>query len=130
MFDDNIFKEKSFRIVKEGSETIGYEMQSNIPYYRGVPLSMISDVKVFMDGQEAPREAIRVTVDNIDWFTLDEMKTVTYYKWEYNQLATIRVLDNSPIENGEHDVLLNIVARTAYIPIPLSGEKLRKVMIS
>lgn len=129
MFDGNIFKEKSFRNVVENNETIGYEVETYIPYYRGIPLSMVSNVRVVADGVEVPRENIRFTVDQIDWFTLDEMQTVTFYKWEYNQAATIRVLQSGGLSKGEHEVTLNVVARTAYIPIPLSGEKTQKVSV-
>lgn len=129
MFDGNIFKEKSFRIVKEQEQSIGYEVETYVPYYRGIPLSMVSDVRVITDGVEVPRENIRFTVDHIDWFTLDEMSTVSFYKWEYNQPATVRVLKSDELSPGEHEVTLNVVARTAYIPIPLSGEKTRIVTV-
>lgn len=129
MFDGNIFKEKSFRTVVEEGKVIGYEVETNIPYYRGVPLSMVSDVKVEVDGAAVPRELIRFTVDHVDWFTLDEMATVSFYKWEYNQPATVRVLQSEGLTRGTHALKLNVVARTAYIPIPLSGEKTRTVEV-
>ena len=80
---------------------------------------MVSNVRVITDGVEVPRENIRFTVDHIDWFTLDEMSTVSFYKWEYNQPATVRVLKSDELSPGEHEVTLNVVARTAYILIPL-----------
>ena len=34
MFDGNIFKEKSFRVVKEQEQSVGYEVETYVPYYR------------------------------------------------------------------------------------------------
>lgn len=129
MFDGNVFKEKSFRNVREDGQTIGYELETNITYYRGIPLSMVNDIRVLVDGVEEPRENVRFTVDHIDWFTLDEMETVTFYKWEYNTAACVRVLRAGGLSKGEHEVTLNVIVRTAYIPIPLSGVKSRIVEV-
>ena len=40
MFDNNVFKENSCLNVTEGSKVIGYELQTNITYYRGIPMSL------------------------------------------------------------------------------------------
>lgn len=48
-------------------------------------MSMIEYVKVAVDGEEAPSEDIRISIDKIDWFTLKEAETVTSYKWEYGE---------------------------------------------
>ena len=41
MFDNNVFKENTCVNVTEDGKVIGYEMQTNITYYRGIPMSMI-----------------------------------------------------------------------------------------
>ena len=129
MFDNNVFNEGSCHNVEENGRIIGYEMTSNITYYRGIPLSMVNFIKVETDGVEVPRKDIRFTSDHIDWFTLDEMETVAEIKWEYNQKATIRVLQEGGLKEGEHKVHLTVCTRTAYIPVPLEGNMTRKVTI-
>lgn len=129
MFDNNVFTEGSCHNVVEDGKIIGYEMQTNITYYRGIPLSMINFVKVETDGVEVPRENIRFTPDHIDWFTLDEMETVSEIKWEYDQKATVRVLLDGGLSKGRHQVHLTVCTRTAYIPIPLEGNMTREVVI-
>ena len=64
MFDGYIFTESSLANVEVDGETIGFEMRTRIPYYRGVPLSMVHDVEVEVDGQAVPREDIRFTADD------------------------------------------------------------------
>lgn len=129
MFENNVFVEGSCRNVEEDGKIIGYEMETYITYYRGIPLSMVNHIKVETDGVEVPRENIRFTPDHIDWFTLDEMETVAGIKWEYDQKATVRVLQEGGLPKGVHKVRLTVCTRTAYIPFPLEGIVTREVTI-
>lgn len=130
MFDNNVFIEGSCKNTVVNGAAAGYEMQTHITYYRGIPLSMVNDIRVKTDGQEVPREDIRCSVDDGEyWFTLDEMKTVTGHKWEYGEPMTVRVMKEGGLENGEHQVELTVIVRTAYIPVPLEGVQTRTVII-
>lgn len=130
MFDNNVFIDGTFKNVEEDGKVIGYEMQTHITYYRGIPLSMVNNVKVAVDGVEVPRENIRFAADEYDWFTLDEMMTVSTIKWEYGTPATVRVLCEGGLPKGEHEVTLTVITRTAYIPVPIEGVMTRKVVIA
>ena len=129
MFDGNVFIKDTCRNVEENGRIIGYEMKTHITYYRGIPLSMINYVAVETDGEKVPAEDIRFTPDGIDWFTLDEMETVSEIKWEYGTPATVRVLKDGGLSKGSHQVKLTVCTRTAYIPIPLEGNMTREVVI-
>ena len=128
MFDNNVFINGTCRNTVENGTVIGYELQTNITYYRGIPLSMVEFIKVEADGVEAPVESIRISVDQNDWFTMKEAETVTSYKWEYGEPLYIRVLGEG-LTSGEHKVKLTVATRTAYIPVPLVGIKERDVVI-
>lgn len=130
MFDNNVFKENTCVNVEENGEITGYELQTNITYYRGIPMSMIEYVKVSADGKEADPEQIRISVDYEDWFTLKEAETVVDYKWEYGEPLYVRVLQKGGLAKGEHKVKLTVATRTAYIPVPLEGIKERTVTIA
>jgi len=129
MFDNNVFIEGTCKNVEEDGKIIGYEMQTHITYYRGIPLSMINFLAVEVDGEKEDPANIRFSCDPYDWFTLDEMTTVGTIKWEYGTPATVRVLKEGGLSKGEHDVKLTVCTRTAYIPIPLEGNMTRKVVI-
>lgn len=129
MFDNNVFIAGSCANVVENGAVVGYEMQTNITYYRGIPLSMLEFIKIATDGVEVPAEAIRISVDKTDWFSLKEAETVTTYKWEYGEPLYIRVLGEG-LTPGSHKVKLTVATRTAYIPVPLVGVKEREVVIS
>ena len=115
MFDNNVFIENTCVNVEENGAVIGYEMQTNITYYRGIPMSMIEYVKVAADGAEVPTEDIRISIDRVDWFTQKEAETVVDYKWEYGEPLYIRVLKDGGLSKGTHKVKLTVATRTAYI---------------
>ena len=131
MFDGYIFTEGSLANVEVDGEAIGFERRTRSPDARGLPLSMVHDVEVEVDGEEVPAEDIRFTADGgRHWFTLAEMETVTFFRWEYEDEATVRVLRPGGLAPGEHRVLLRVSARVAYIPVPFSGEMSRTVTIA
>ena len=131
MFDNNVFIEGSCKNVDEDGKILGYELKTYITYYRGIPLSMVNNICVETDGKQEPRENIRCSVDNGEyWFTLDEMETVVGHKWEYGEPMTVRVLKNGGLFAGPHKVKLTVIVRTAYIPVPLEGSKERIVEIA
>lgn len=130
MFDNNVFIDKSCKNVVEDGQVVGFQLETNIVYYRGIPLSMVNDVKINIDGEEIPREEIRCSLDGKQWFTLSEMETVTTYKWEYGEPLIVRVNRAGGLEKGEHEVKLTVIVRTAYIPVPLEGVKTRTVNIA
>ncbi len=131
MFDNNVFIEGTCRNTEDGGKITGYELKTNITYYRGIPLSMVNDIRVKTDGVEVPAENIRCSVDDGEyWFTLNEMTTVTGHKWEFGEPMTVRVLEDGGLKPGEHEIELTVIVRTAYIPVPLEGKKTRTVQIA
>lgn len=129
MFDNNVFKKGSCKNTVVDGQTVGFELETYITYYRAIPLSMVDDIQVKVDGEQVERQAITCSPNGQDWFTLDEMETVTTYKWEYDIPLKVRVAKESGLSAGEHDVEMTVVTRTAYIPIPIKGVNSRKVVI-
>lgn len=130
MFDNNVFLKDTCKNVVEDGKVVGFEMQTNITYYRAIPLSMMEYIHVSVDGEALPDEAIRVSLDQVDWFTQKEAETVTTYKWEYGDPLYVRVMQDGGLSKGAHQVKLVVAVRTAYIPVPLEGTKERTVEIA
>lgn len=129
MFDNNVFLEGSCKNFAKDGKVKGFTLSTNITYYRAIPLSMVNDIQVSLNDNPCPREDIRCSTDGEDWFTLDEMKTVTTYKWEYDEPLLIRVLCDGGLAPGSHKVKLTVTTRTAYIPIPIQGVRERNIII-
>lgn len=130
MFDNNVFKENTCKNMIENGKVTGYGMETNITYYRGIPLSMVEYIRVCTDGQEVPSELIRISVDQTDWFTLKEAETVTSYKWEYGEPLYIHIDQEGGLAAGTHKIILTVATRTAYIPVSLEGIREREVTIA
>ncbi len=129
MFDNNVFIKGTCKNVKSGDKIIGFQMKTHITYYRSLPLSMVNYIKVVVDGVEVPRESIRFSVDDIHWFTLDEMTKITEIRWDYGFSATVRVLCEGGLPAGEHEVTLTVCTRTAHLKAQMEGNMTRKVVI-
>lgn len=129
MFDNNVFIENSCKNIKENENITGYELQTNITYYRGIPMSMIESIRLTTDGAEVSEDKIHISVDQEDWFTLKEAETVTDYKWEYGEPLYIHVEQAGGLSKGLHKIKLTVATRTAYIPVPLEGIKEREIII-
>lgn len=129
MFDNNVFIENSCKNTVSDGKVTGYELQTNITYYRGIPMSMIEYIRIEEDGCPVDENCLRISVDREDWFTLKEAETVTDYKWEYGEPLYIRVEKEGGLSKGTHQIRLTVATRTAYIPVPLEGIKERTVTI-
>jgi hypothetical protein len=129
MFDNYVFTKDSCHNVEENGKIIGFEMQTLITYYRGIPLSMVYEVGISVDGIPVPREMLRISLDQVEWFTLAESETISTYKWEYSEPMYVRVLVDGGLRKGEHDIRMNLSVWPAYYPMPAGGERTRKVVI-
>lgn len=128
MFDGYVFTENSARNVTTDSGQAAFQVETLITYYRGIPLSMVHDIELIVDGSEVLRDQLVISPDYNDWFTLDEATTVTTYRWEYGTPLYVRWL-NGGLPAGEHEVTLRLKIRVAYIPIPFGGERTRIVTV-
>ena len=127
MFDSYVFTEGSARNVTTTDGSTAFQLETLITYYRGIPLSMVHDVEVVVDGTVVPRAELAISPNGEDWFGLDEATTVTTYRWEYGTPLSIR--RTGGLEQGDHEVTLRLKIRVAYIPVPFGGERTRTITI-
>ncbi|GFI33369.1 hypothetical protein IMSAGC013_04778 [Lachnospiraceae bacterium] len=112
-----IFNPNGFRNVEENGTVTGYEFQFKAQYYRGFTLSIVRDIQVHVDGEEADREDIRFTV-NGETFTLEEMRTVvdSDYRWEFGDYATVFVKKEGGLAKGNHHIRAMQIIAPSYMP--------------
>ncbi len=126
MFESYIICDDGFGNVEKDGKTVGFQYKARVNYYRGIPLSMVNDIRVKVDGEDIERGKIKFSVDE-DWFTLDEMETVTFLKWEFGQKATIFIEREGGLSPGDHELFVTQIVRNAYMPFPLTA-RLKKVL--
>ncbi|PWW05739.1 hypothetical protein DFQ01_104301 [Paenibacillus cellulosilyticus] len=118
MFDAYIISDDGFRNVSKDGKVIGFEYKARLNYYRGIPLSMVDKYELKVNNEPIDRSKIKFSVGE-DWFTLDEMETVTKVKWEFGETASVFVEQDGGLPQGAHDLSVEQVLRIAYFPFPL-----------
>ena len=115
-----IYNPEGFKNIEKDGSIIGYQFEFKAQYYRGFTLSIIRDIKVNVDGVDEPRENIRLTV-NGETFTLDETRTMIDpdYRWEFGDYATVTVLKDGGLPQGNHHIKAVHIIAPSYMPFQL-----------
>lgn len=112
-----ILLDKTLKNYYENGEKAGYQFQTRLAYYRGQYLSVIDELRVTVDGEEAAEDDIRFCINGKE-FAVWELKEAYYEFWRIIDPATIKIRRLGGLEEGEHDVKLTLMFRCPYLPIP------------
>lgn len=117
-----IYNPDGFKNIEADGKIIGYQFDFKAQYYRGITLSIVRDIKVNVDGEDAAREDIRLTVNN-ETFTLEEMRTVidSDYRWEFGDYATVSVMKEGGLAKGSHHIKALQVIDPSYMPFQIEA---------
>ncbi len=112
-----IYNPDGFKNTQTDGTITGYEFQFKAQYYRGFTLSILRDIQVNMDGEDVPREDVRITV-NGSTFTLEEARTVIdpELRWEFGEFATISVVKEGGLKPGKHHICAKQIIAPSYMP--------------
>jgi hypothetical protein len=119
MFERYVICEEGFKNVSEKGQVTGFQLRLRIANWRGLPLSLIEDVRVNVDGVSFPRDTVRVTVGG-HTFTLDEMIPRSDVRWQFDELATVTILKPGGLTQGIHEVAVVEQIRTGLAALPTS----------
>ena len=108
--------EDGFENRLEDGQIQGFNVRMRIPYYRGVPLSMVDDILIIVDGVSYTGDDILFEVHD-GTFTLAEMTTVVRHRWAYGEKATVKVVKPGGLAPGQHHVEAYVKLRISYLPI-------------
>lgn len=104
-----------FKNILCDGKVVGFQLLVRLPYYRGIPLSLVNDIQINVDGEEFPRSALTLTTGCGYPFTLDEMATVTKYRWEFGERAILSVKKDGGLAPGPHTVEVRIHKNITYL---------------
>ena len=121
MFDKYIICEDGFTNVSTGGQVTGYQFKARLPYYRGLGISMVEDLKVKVDGESVPRADIRVSLHG-NTYTLDQMEVEYDDRWEFGEEGIVNVEKPGGLAPGSHRLELSPHLRISYLPFTLVGE--------
>lgn len=117
-----IYRPDGFKNTEENGIITGYQFDFKAQYYRGITLSIVRDIRVNVDGEDASREDIRLMV-NKEIFTLEEMRTVvdSDYRWEFGDYATVLVKKAGGLSKGRHHIKALQVIDPSYMPFQIEA---------
>lgn len=117
-----IYRPDGFKNTEENGIVTGYQFDFKAQYYRGITLSIVRDIRVNVDGEDAAREDIRLMV-NKEIFTLEEMRTVvdSDYRWEFGDYATVLVKKAGGLSKGKHHIKALQVIDPSYMPFQIEA---------
>lgn len=106
----------------ENGNCTGFEVYARCFYYRGVPLCLVDDCQISVDGEHFSTDKISFCVEG-ETFKFSEMSTVQAYYWNYGHLATIIVDKPGGLdESVEHTFDYSHRLRTYYLPFNHTGK--------
>lgn len=93
------------KIKTYGVENIklGYEFQLRYPTYRGAYICNVEKLEVTVDGETVKQDDMRFGV-NGKWFLMEEVNEAYKEYWFTLDKATLRVLKDGGLSDGEHEV--------------------------
>jgi len=125
VFEEYMLTNREFCNVRQDGKETGFQVTIRIPYYRGVCLAMVQDLRIAVDGKTFPRESLKFTLADRT-YTLDEMKKVTDVNWGFGQFAKLTVSKPGGLAAGPHTVELRTVVATGPNPGPTDAAVLEQ----
>ena len=107
--------QRGFRNLPDDVHAAGFQLLVKTGYYRGVPLSLIEDVEVSVDGVRFARDKIGFRTGERT-YRLPEMERISDVHWPWLEPATIIVDKPGGLAPGVHDVLVAVKLRISYMP--------------
>jgi hypothetical protein len=110
VFDRYMIIEDSLRPIEDG-----FTIDVRITYYRSLALSMIEGFEVTVDGKPIPPDDIWFVLRDTT-YTLDGLEDEADTRWEFGEIATLRVHLAGGLREGPHTVGVVQDLRVVYMP--------------
>lgn len=128
MFEKYMIVEDDAANIVENGKVTGFQFGARLPYYRGIPLSLVEDIAVSIDGEVVPREQIRFSAHG-NTYALEQMGTEVNDRWNMGEIAHIIVNKEGGLSKGEHQVGMMLNMRIAYLPFPSIRQSEKKIVV-
>ncbi len=108
LYEKFMVQKEQFQNTCRGGEVIGFEFGLTITAYHGKVLEDIRRIEVRVDGIEYPESAITFHLRGRS-FTQEQMRQESVFRWEFAEVATIRVACPGGLSEGYHELYVNQV---------------------
>jgi hypothetical protein len=118
VFENLVLTDREFCNVSDmHGRVTGFQVKLRIPQYRGLPLSMLQDLRVTVDGEIFQGEKLRILYEGHN-YSLEDLKPLHDLYWCYEKF--IKVLANKPggLSTGMHTVEVRLLLDTGPPNVP------------
>lgn len=124
-----IVPDEARNLSDQQGRTKGFLFGARLPYYRGLGLSMIEEIKVTVDGETILPDRLVLTLHG-NTYTVAQLETVYNDRWEMGEVAFITVLKDGGLSKGEHHIDLMLNLRVSYMPFPQIRKASKNILIA
>ena len=111
---DEIIKKQSFCSMYINGKKNGFEFDVQMPYYRGLFLSGMEVLEVYIDGKQIPQEALTFEINGRELPIFKLIYAATEL-WRQNETARIRAIKKGGLCVGTHELELKLYMRIPYM---------------
>lgn len=104
--------------------TPAFQFQIKNPNYRGVPASLIDGIDIELNGKKYAHDAASWTLGG-QTLSLAQLQESETLRWPLDELATITLPVDAPLEAGVQDLSVCVYIRRPYIPGPFCRSPFR-----
>jgi hypothetical protein len=112
-YENLVLNEKSFKPLVINGKTVGFNVDLRINYYRGLHVSCIELLELYIDGKHIS-ENLMCFIINEKKFQINKLKYLFAEFWGLKTSAHLEVY-NGGLDPGEHEVRLVLHLRNPYM---------------
>jgi len=123
---------RGFRNLKDGDTITGFQVPVRLTYYRGVWLPQLRPATVTVDGETFEGNRITWVIDDKK-YAQDDLPNYPDVQWSSLTPAILQVNKPGGLKQGVHDVEVQIVFSTSYLPpridLGFTSEPFKRTMV-
>lgn len=113
----DVLVDGSLRNEYRGGKKMGYAFDVRLSCYRGHFLSAIDCLEVTVDGQKVSEPEITFCLNGKE-LSVSQVKEAYTEFWRLLDPAVIRIHQPDGLPAGEHHIVLKLMLRVPYLPLP------------
>jgi hypothetical protein len=116
VLERHLVQSVGFRNTGPEHARTGFEFRLRLPYYRGIPASLLDGVDVTVDGERFGYQDNRIVLGDRE-MSLVELRETVDVRWSIDAAAIVRVRKPGGLAVGVHAIGVGVRLRQSYFPI-------------
>lgn len=112
-YEDRVIREDGFYNILLNGEQVGFNLDLRVNYYRGLPVSSIQKLELYIDGEKIPEYLMQFVIHE-KTFLMDQLPELYSEFWGIKTPAHLRVFNNGLLP-GQHDVKVRLEFKSPYM---------------